>query len=103
MIFLESNQPGLSLFGLGKKARARRAERKDRRQERKLARLEAGGGIGGFLGKITGGLFGGGAGAGEEIVDQPKKRNYTPWIIGGVSLIGLAAILGARRRRRKRR
>jgi len=103
MIYLEANQPGMSLFGLGAKGRARRQERRARRQERKLERIEtrgaAGGGLGGFLGGIFG-KRGNGAPEGPPLRIGQERKPVWPWVLGGAAVIGIGAI--ALRRRRKR-
>lgn len=114
MMYLEANQPGMSLFGLGKKARARRAERKDRRLERKLQKIgargekravvaRAGGGLAGLgqgLQGVIGGIFGGGQQAPAGEITTRPRRNWLPWIIGGgVILTGVIAYRVARRRK----
>jgi len=119
MMYLEANQPGMSLFGLGKKARARRAERKDRKLERKLQKIgargekravvaRAGGGLAGLgrgLQGVIGGIFGGGAGEGGRMnggaFAGQERRNYTPWIIGGVVILGGVGLWAATRKKRR--
>jgi len=112
---LETNQPGMSFLGMGKKARARRIERRERRQERKIEKIgargekralvaRAGGGLAGLgqgLSGVLGNIFGGGQ-AGGEIQSAPR-RNYTPWIIGGIAVVGLGGLLIYNSRRRRRR
>lgn len=119
MMYLEANQPGMSLFGLGKKGRARRAERRERKQERKVQRIEArsggralvaqaGGGLAGLgqgLSGILGSIFGGkgeeqAAREGQIVSDRP---NYTPWIIGGAVVLGGGALIWAATRKKKKR
>jgi len=115
MMFLEANQPGLSLFGLGKKGRARRAERRERRGERKLMKIStraegragvaaAGGGIGGFIGKVGGavGNILGRGGAPEGEIQSAPSRKWVPWAVGGgIALLAGGIYLSARKRRRR--
>jgi len=112
-IELEAQQPGLSLFGLGKKGRARRAERRDRRSERKLQKIEtrasgragvarAGGGLAGFgqgLSGLASSIFGGGGGGELPPGAPPPEKSVLPWVIGGVAVIGLGALLLMRKKK----
>lgn len=105
MTYLESNQPGMSLFGFGAKGRERRLERRERRHERKIEKLGAGGGIQGFM-KGIGGIFGGGGAAPEAGVDprtgQPigTKKPVWPWVVGGgAAIVGIIALAGGFKRK----
>lgn len=117
-------QRNLSLFGLGKKGRARRKARRAERQARKVERMgvrtervsvrgAAGGGALGKVGDILGNILGGGGAAGAPMPDeyapetsyQPpppaKKILGMPPIaaagIGGVALLILVlAVMGKR-------
>lgn len=118
MEFLESNQPGMSLFGFGKKGRARRLERRERRHERRLekkgqrfASKEArvttrADGTPGFFGTdgglqgILGTVFGGGA---APVNGAVPERKPMPWLgIGlGVAILG-GVVYFATRKKKKR-
>ena len=115
MAYLEGAQQSLGLFGFGKKARARRVERRAVRQANKLERIAARGAAGtGLKGLFSGiaGIFGGGRAQAEPApytqlpaptpfpVGATKKRNWTPIIIGGIALVVVGGMLLARRRRK---
>ena len=116
MAYLEGAQQGMgALFGkLFSKMRERRKERKARKQTRKLetiqARGKAGTGIAGAfkgIGQAIGGIFGGGGSAPPPpIFDQgplpvttttKPPMNWTPYIIGGVLLLGGVAYMNRKK------
>lgn len=117
MMFLEANQPGLSLFGLGKKGRERRAERRERRAERKLLKIEtraagragvakAGGGMAGFgqaLSGTLGSIFGGGTPEQQaQLQAQAGARKPMPWLGIGLGVVIIGGVIYFATRKRKR-
>jgi len=104
----------MSLFGLGKKGRARRAARREKRQARKIERMtirgETGGGAIGRIGDAISNIFGGGAQEMPPIQELPEApaaqagmfgvKGLPNWVIpvAGLGLIG-AFLLPMMRRR----
>lgn len=89
----------------GQARRDARLARIQARQEGKTARAEMGGGFGGALDKIggiAGSIFGGGGAGGDMGADEriegsidfgtggeeAPKKNWIPWAIGGVVVVG---------------
>ena len=113
----------LSLFGLGKKGRARRKARKAARQTRKVERMgiragtkkiraETGGGALGIIGETVSNIFGGGQ-AGMPAMDiaptelpppAPRKLGFLGmpnWVIPVVAVGGIVTVLAMTGRKRK--
>ena len=106
---------GLSLFGLGKKGRARRKARREARQARKVERMvvrgETGGGALGKIGGMIGNIFGGGEAAGAREVAleplpaaAPAKAGFMGlpnWVIPVVAVGGIVTVLAMTGRRKR--